>query len=538
MNENMQSRLSEADILLREGNLPSAHFALKKVLRREPDNIIALILNAELSLRSGHPTDSVDIVNRLFELRPASFNSALQKRLGNICFENELYSMAAQLFKWVRDKEKLDNLSLYQSGVCLRRLGEMKSAEQRLLECVRSRPDVAVAYLQLGHVHKASGKTDRAVHYYKRFIALSKTKKGTGYWCLADLKSFTFSDDDVTEIKRELELRQEDLPQSSALYFALGWAAEKKKNYAAAMEYYDKGNSIQARLKPFHTDQYRQIVSGLQNVPVEENPTRSDEHPVAILIVGLPRAGTTLIEQILSAHSRVQATDELPFLESIALRLEMNGGYRGRLEALTKEERKYLRRQYINGVSAYLKQDSDYFIDKYPGNFLHIGLIKRIMPESIIIDARRDPRDIAISAYRQLFNVRNEFAASFDGIYEYYKGYLAMIEHWQSAYPNQIKTVNYEQLVSSPDEEIQALLDFCGLASEPGCFEFYKQKRTVMTPSVNQVSKPMYTSSIGQWRHYEEFARDDMSRLGSLLTTEQTIPEAPGRKLPFKTCEP
>ena len=516
MNENMKSLINQADTLLREGNLPSAHFALKKVLRREPDNIIGLILDAELSLRSGQPTASVDIVNRLFDLGPASFNSALQTRLGYICFENELYSMAAQLFEWARHKEKLDNLSLYQLGTCLRRLGDMKGAEQRLLECVKSRPDATAAYLQLGHVHKAAGRTDRAVHYYKRFIALSKTEKGTGYWCLADLKSYTFSDDEISKIKHELELRQEDLPRSSALYFTLGWAAEKKKNYAAAMEYYDKGNSIQARLKPFHTEQYRQIVAGLQSVSAEENPTRSGKKPVAILIVGLPRAGTTLIEQILSAHSRVQATDELPFLETIALRLEMNGGYPVRLEALTEEERKFLRRQYINGASAYLKQDSDYFIDKYPGNYLHIGLIKRIMPESIIIDARRDPRDIAISAYRQLFNIRNEFAASFDGIYEYYKGYLAMIEHWQSAYPNQIKTVNYEQLVSSPDEEIQALLDFCGLASEPACFEFYKQKRAVMTPSVNQVSKPMYTSSIGQWQHYEEFVRDDMSRLGSL----------------------
>ena len=195
----------------------------------------------------------------------------------------------------------------------------------------------------------------------------------------------------------------------------------------------------------------------------------------------------------------------------------MNGGYPSRLAALTEDERQFFAHQYVTGARDYLQQDSDYFIDKYPGNFLHIGLVKRILPESIIIDARRDPRDIAISAYRQLFNVRNEFSATFDGIYEYYKGYLAMMEHWQSAYPNQIKTLHYEQLVSSPDEEIQALLDFCGLQSEPGCFEFYKQKRAVTTPSANQVSQPMYSSSIGQWRHYEEFAGDSMSRLQSLL---------------------
>ncbi len=521
MSESIKSHIDQADTLLKEGNLVSAHFALKKVLRKEPENINALILKAELLLRSRKLTDSVEIVNRLFELEPVDVDSLLQKRLGHVCFGNELYGMAARLFGWAREKAMQDELSLYELGICLRRLGKMDSAEQTLLECVRLKPDVAAPYLQLGHIYKANGDTDRAEHYYKRFIALSPTKKGIGYWCLADLKSYSFTEDEITKIKHELEVKQKDLSQSSALYFALGSAAEKNKDYSAAMDYYDKGNAIQARLKPFHTEQYGQIVSGLQTVSAEEDPIRSNDKPIAILIVGLPRSGTTLIEQILSAHSRVQATDELPFLERIALRLEMNGGYPARLSALTEEERISLRKQYIDGASDYLKQESDYFIDKYPGNFLHIGLIKRIMPQSIIIDARRDPRDIAISAYRQLFSGRNEFAASFDGIYEYYKGYRTMVEHWQSAYPNQIKTLNYEQLVSSPVEQIQALLDFCGLESEPGCFEFYKQKRAVTTPSVNQVSKPVYTSSIGQWRHYEEFARDGMSRLGSLLDTDQ-----------------
>lgn len=518
--DSMKSYIDIADSGLRQGDLVSAHFALKKILRREPDNIGALVLSAELFLRNSRQTDSVDLVNRLFELQPAGFDSALQRRLGHICFGNELYSMAAQLFGWAGDKNKLDELSMYQLGICLRRLGDLESAEQRLLECLKSKPGVAAPYLQLGHIHKAKGNTGRAEHYYKKFIALSSTEKGMGYWCLADLKTYTFTGVEISEMKQELELQKENLPQSSALYFALGWAAEKEKDYSTAMEYYDQGNSIQSRLKPFHAEQYRQIVSGLQTVPAEEKPTRDDEHPVAILIVGLPRSGTTLVEQILSAHSRVQATDELPFLERIALRLEMNGGYAACLAALTEKEKRFLRQQYMNGAKDYLKQESDYFIDKYPGNFLHIGLIKRIMPESIVIDVRRDPRDIAISAYRQLFTGRNEFAASFDGIYEYYKGYRAMVQHWQSVYPNQIKTLNYEHLVSSPDAEIQALLDFCGLEKEPGCFQFYEQKRAVVTPSVSQVSKPMYTSSIGQWRHYEEFSGDAMSRLGGLIDAD------------------
>ena len=238
------------------------------------------------------------------------------------------------------------------------------------------------------------------------------------------------------------------------------------------MRHYEDGNAIQARLKPFDVERYRRVVAGIQTVYADEKPTPSDARPVAILLVGLPRSGSTLTEQILSSHSRVQATDELRLLDTIASRMNSNGDYLKRLSSLTEDEKKILRQEYVSGACVYLKQDSDFFIDKNPRNFLQVGLAKRIMPEAVVIDVRRDPRDVAVSAYRQLFNLTYEFSTSFDGIYEYYKGYLEMIDHWRSVYPNQIKTVNYEELVSSPDEQIEALLSFCGLESEPACFEF------------------------------------------------------------------
>ncbi|MCW8925540.1 MAG: sulfotransferase [Xanthomonadales bacterium] len=517
MNDSVQSRIDNATALLNENKFTPAYFEIKKVLRKEPQNIAALIVHAQIQLRSGKQTDSVDTINRIFEFEPASFNSALQLQLADICFENELYFLAAKLYEWVRAKKKATVLSLYRSGVSLRRLGSMRSAEQRFLECIELRPDVAATYLQMGHVYKATGHTSRAELCYKKYLGLSAEEKGTGYWSLADLKSYAFSDKEITDMQHELGLRQDNPAQLSALNFALGHAAEQRESYSEALEYYNEGNAIQARLKPFRTKQYEQIVSELQAVKGEEAQARNSEKPIPILIVGLPRSGTTLIEQILSAHSQVQATDELPFLERMALYLEMNGGYAKRLATLSEEERKLLRQQYLNGVAPYLDGETDYFIDKYPGNFLHVGLIKRFMPEAIIIDARRDPRDNAISAYRQLFGARGEFSASFDDIYTYYQGYLAMINHWHSEYPEQIKTVNYEQLVTSPDEEIAALLEICGLESEAACFEFYKQKRAVTTPSASGVTQPMYTSSIGQWRHYEEFIKDDMQRLASLI---------------------
>jgi len=517
MNDSVQSHIDNATALLDEDKFTPAYFEIKKVLRKEPQNITALIVHAQIQLRSGKQVDSVDTVNKIFEFEPASFNSTLQMQLADICFENELYFLAAKLYEWVRGKKQATVLSLYRSGVSLRRLGSMRSAEKRFLECLDLRPDVAATYLQMGHIYKATGHISRAEMCYKKYISLSTTEKGTGYWSLADLKTYIFSDKELAKIRAELELRQADLPQSSALYFALGYAAEKNENYSEALENYNKGNAIQAELKPFQEAQFDQIISELKSVKGEEIQIDDSDNPIPILIVGLPRSGTTLIEQILSAHSLVQATDELPFLERMALYLEMNGGYAKRLPTLSEEEKNLLRQQYLNGVNPYLKEQGNYFIDKYPGNFLHIGLIKRFMPEAIIIDARRDPRDNAISAYRQLFNTKHEFSASFDGIHKYYRRYLELINHWQSEYPDQIKVLNYERLVKSPDEEIAALLDFCGLESEPGCFEFYEQERAVMTPSASGVNLPMYTSSIGQWRHYEEYIKDDMLRLGSLI---------------------
>ncbi len=518
MNDYVKTHTDQAAAHFANGDREAAFDALKKALDKEPENVPALVLAAELTLRSGSRPESEDFVEKLFDLDPASFDGAVQKQLGHVCFGNELYARAIQLLEWALDNFFLDGLSLYQLGVAYRRLGNMEKAESRLQESLRAKPEIPAPHLELGHVYKALGDVDRAAEHYRTFIEMAPTAIGTGYWCLADLKSSDFSDDDIAAMKNAMESVRDNPPQLSALHFALGWAAETRKDYAEAMDRYKEGNSIQARLKPFNAEQFHRIVAGLSKVPAQEEPLRVNEKPVAILIVGLPRTGTTLIEQILAAHSRVQATDELPFLEKIALRLEMSGGYPNRLSAMTDDECRSLRRRYLDGVRAYLKQDTDFFIDKYPGNFLHIGQIKRIMPESIIIDARRDPRDVAVSAYRQLFNVRNEFASSFDGIFEYYKGYLAMIRHWKSVYPDQIKTVNYEQLVSSPDEQITALLDFCGLDQEPGCFEFYKQERAVTTPSVSQVSKPMFRSSIGQWQHYEEFAGEEMKRLSSLMS--------------------
>ena len=516
MDDYTDRKIRKAEALLKEGNYVSAHFAVRKVLRSNPNNVSALIAAAEISLRTGKRIEAMDLANQLFEQDLAAIDVTRQRRLGHICFESELYDLALRLFHWVRQKHQDDELVLYQGGLSLRRLGRMAEAEEWLLECIKRRPDVAEVYQELGHVCKATGQWDDAVDNYRKSIDIGPRVRGSGYWCLADLKNYVFSDDDVAAMESELASNQDE-QQKSALNCALGWAAEQREDYAVAMDYYRGGNEIQSRLRPFPREHYRRTVTDLRALAGDHPPLeKGSTTPTAILIVGLPRSGTTLIEQILSAHPRVQATDELPFLDRIAIRLDMKGGYPRRLTKLTDEERRYLGQQYVNSARAYFKDDTDFFIDKYPGNFLHVGLMKRIMPDAIIIDSRRDPRDIAVSAYRQLFGQRGEFTSSFDDIYEYYNGYVAMMDHWRSIYPKQIVTQSYEKLVRSPDGEIRSLLEACGLEDAPACYEFYNPRRVVTTPSAAQVSKPLYTSSIGQGRRFEAFAKDEFDRLGAL----------------------
>ena len=254
VNEDLKVRIEKAESLLQQGRYPSAHFALKKILRKEPDNVYALILSAEQRLRHRKRTESVDFINKLFDMRPENFGGELQNRLGHVCFENDLFAKASQLFEWARLEEIQDDLSLFQLGISHFRLLKMQDAEQRLMECVNSRPEFAAAYLQLGHLYKAMGNSKGAAENYKKYIEFSPNEKGTGYWCLADLESYTFDDYEIAEIKREMESRQEDLQQLSPLQFALGRAAEKNKDYSEAMRFYDEGNAIQARLKPFNAE--------------------------------------------------------------------------------------------------------------------------------------------------------------------------------------------------------------------------------------------------------------------------------------------
>lgn len=510
---------SEAWSALERGDLNRVQVIRRKLSRWDANNSGARLLGAYLSLREGDFLAAVDGATALREHNAGGLDHKALGKLVELCFRCELYD---QCLGWVEALLAANAAMLvdrYRAGISAWKTGKPALAESHFLFCIEQQPDVAASYLQLGHVYKSLSRPDDAEASYRDYIARTRADRAHGYWSLADLKNTVFTAADVKVIEEALVDPSLSVGERSIYLFTLGKVAEDAGDYSEALKHYREANSLQIRLRPFNVQQFEELSGVLLQVspPAAENTAVAGEtDPTPVFIVGLPRSGTTLLEQILCAHSRVQATDELPFLERIGLRLEMEGGYARMLETMSSERALELRQVYLEDVKPWLDDSCDYFVDKNPSNFVHIGLIQRLFPEAIIINSRRDIRDIAISAYRQLFNVGNEFSWSFDSIATYYSHYRQLMDHWMRSGSSAIYGIQYEELVTDTDHHIEALLEFCGLAPEPACHDFYNSTRVVMTPSVSDVKQPAHTRSIGQWRHYAELLPAELQMLGEL----------------------
>jgi len=510
------AKLDAASAALRAGNTVSAHFALKRLLRRDPDNIEGRLLLGETCLQQGNLAGASEIAANLVQSTVPADDSAFVSRLADLCLRSERYFDASDLYESLWQNNP-DNESLrYRAGTAAYKIGRVHLAEKHFRRCAELRPEVAASYLQLGHVYRALRDFDRSAENYIEYLSRSDKDKANGYWSLADLRNFTFNEEMIGDMRRYLDACSESGPQASIMHFALAIAAEQHEDFDLALRHFRAANEIQAKLRPFRSSAYLGLIEGLVASELPPVVAASATAPRPIFIVGLPRSGTTLVEQILAAHSRVVATDELPFIERIAFELERNGGYGRRLASLTETERNRFREYYLKEARRYVGKDGHFFIDKNPNNFMHVGLIRSLFPDALVINVRRDLRDNAISIYRQLFSVGHDYSASFADIQTYCEGYLRLMAHWQALYPEAIRVQGYEDLVTRPEQQIAGLLAFCELDSEPGCLEFYRNKQPVMTPSASQVSQPMYSSSIERWRQYEEPLRREFDNLAAL----------------------
>jgi len=389
---------------------------------------------------------------------------------------------------------------------------------------IELKPDVPNVLLGHGHALKTLGHHDDALDAYRNAIK-NKPDFGEAYWSMANLKIFEFKDSEVDSMLKQLE--DENLPENEEIHFrfAVGKAFEDKKDYPKAWHYYHTGNQKQRTTVdhfPVEMEMRYNLIKEVFNQNfLKDRSNSGHDCPDPILIIGLPRSGSTLVEQILASHSQVEGTSELPILGNIA---ESIGQHRtdgirypkAVLELRDKDLHAY-GKQYIDEAQRHRITDKPFFTDKLPNNFPLVGLLSLILPNAKVINARRHPIDSCLGGYKQLFSRGQNFTYDMLDLAHYYQQYDAMIKHWHKVLPGKILDVHYEETVHDVESQVKRILDFCSLPFEQSCVDFHQTDRAVKTASSEQVRQPIYKGALGTWRHYEEFLGLWKEQLGEII---------------------
>ena len=397
---------------------------------------------------------------------------------------------------------------------------EALSLFDRVLERMPGDP---ITLTSKGHAYKTHGQYDKAVASYRAALA-SQPRYGEAWYSLSNLKVYSFSDRELERM--HAQARRHDLPHADRVHlsFALGKAYEDRGDFETSFRFYEQGNGSKRAASNYDADKMTEELRAQHRACTAETLSRGRGagHSAGdpIFVLGLPRAGSTLLEQILSSHSRVDGTLELPNIVSSAQQLRRRGrsgtdpDYPEILAALSDEELHQFGQQYIEDTRIHRK-DAPFFVDKMPNNFRHIGLIHLILPNAKIIDARRHPMACGFSGYKQLFAEGQQFTYDLADVGQYYRDYVELMDHWEAALPGRVLRVQYEDVVADLETQVRRILDYCGLEFEPGCLSFYRTERAVRTPSSEQVRQPIFKSGLDYWRNYEPWLdplRDALGR--------------------------
>jgi len=365
--------------------------------------------------------------------------------------------------------------------------------------------------LWLGHALKTVGRTPEAIEAY-RAAAAARPNFGDAYWSLANLKSYRFTDEELARMAEQEAAATTNLEDRWHLCFALGKALEDRGEASEAWRYYARGNALKRSAASYAPEVFETNTREQTRVCTPDffraRAGWGDPRPDPIFILGLPRAGSTLLEQILASHSQVEGTQELADIQRVVLELQGRGvdldapRYPGVLRDMTREDFLRLGEAYLADTQVY-RTGKLFFIDKMPNNFRHIGLIHLMLPNAKIIDARREPMACCFSNLKQLFAQGQEFTYGPEDIARYYRTYLELMRHWDQALPGRVLRVQHEDVVADLEGSVRRMLDYCGLPFEQACIEFHKTERSVRTPSSEQVRQPIFRDSLDQWTKFE-----------------------------------
>jgi tetratricopeptide (TPR) repeat protein len=516
--------LSDAIVALADSRLDTAEAMLLRRLDQAPNDVVALRLVADVATRREDYAEAERRLNRCLELTPGYASARFD--LASLMFTQHRNSEVLPLVERLLAAEpsNIDYLSL--KAQTLRLVGRNDEAIALMEAAVADHPDEDPAWLLYGHLLREVGQQPRAIEMYRRALVV-RPGSGRAYSSLANLKTFRFDGADLEAMQKRLAHGNLTSIDRTHLEFALAKGFEDEGQFEASFEHYARGNARHRATIGYDPNATTAITQRSMAIFTERffvdrsgwGSGRSDP----IFIIGLPRCGSTLLEQILASHSHVEGTRELPDVPSIARELTARPNpagrqaYPGPVATLDRPQIDAFAARYLAQTREHRPLDKPRFVDKMLSNFVHIGLIHLMFPNAAIIDMRRHPLGCGFSCYKQIFARGLGFTYNLSEIGRYYRDYALLMEHYDAVLPKRVHRVHYEQLVADPEGEVHRLLDYCRLPFEQECLHFYENRRVVQTISSEQVRRPIYSDSVDQWRHYEPWLGPLKDALGDLV---------------------
>ena len=516
--------LLAAAVALCESRIPEAETLLRSHLKQAPTDVAAIRMLAEVAARLGRDDDAEVLLARCLELAPG-FHAARQNHalVLNRCNRHaEALAEVEVLLGAEPDNPGYLNLK----AVILSRIGDADQAIALYDAILATHPRHPKLWTSYGHALKTAGFQERAIAAYRRAIALDP-ERGEAYWSLANLKTFRFDAGDMQAMRRQLARDDLSAEHRHHFEFALGKALEDVGEYAESFQHYLHGNTLRKATAPHDAAEASARTRRALGIYTREFFARRAGYGSAaqdpIFVVGLPRAGSTLIEQILSSHSAVEGTMELSEIISMTRMLRKRSGspqatpYHDVLARLDANDVRALGEHYLERTRIHRRSGAPFFIDKMPNNFAHVGLIHLALPNAKIIDARRHPLACCLSGFKQHFARGQNHSYGLDDLGRYYRDYVELMDHFDAVLPGRIHRVIYEDMVDDTENEVRRLLAYCGLPFEDECLRFFDNPRAVRTASSEQVRMPIYREGVDHWRHYEPWLGPLQSALGPAL---------------------
>ncbi len=514
-----------ATALFMDGDLDAAEVRIRRFLLTNGDHVEAQRLLARIGIAHRIYDDAELLLSAV--LRTAPHYQAARREYADVLIQQHKYFEAREQLKQLM-REDPSGRTFYETlyATASVGLGEHDVALNLYTELIEKSPEDADLHLSRAHTLKTLGRGDEAIVAYRRAFQLRPTF-GDAYWSLANLKTYRFTDEEVASLRAALADDAARPADRYHLSFALAKALEDRGNYAESFRHYERGNELkraESKYNPaiIEKNTQKQIEVCTREF-IEARRGFGVPDPDPIFIVGLPRSGSTLLEQILASHSRVEGTQELANIAQIVTALRgrepdpENPVYPRVLQQTSRADFAGMGAHYLHATRPY-RTGKPFFIDKMPNNFRHLGLIHLILPNAKIIDARREPMACCFSNFKQLFAQGQEFTYGIEDISRYYRTYLELMRHWGRVLPGRILRVQHEDVVDDLEGNVRRILDFCGLDFEPQCVEFHKNQRSVRTASSEQVRQPIFREGLDQWRNFEPWLGPLKEALGDALT--------------------